>query len=342
MENQFKLPVIIMIIISMALFVRAQDNKEQPMPYIKVEGNRFVDEKGQTFVFRGVSFSDSDRLEESGHWNDAYFAEAKKWNCNVVRFPVHPSSWRERGPKEYLKLLDEGIRLAEKYRMYVIIDWHSIGNLRTELYHHDRYFTTKTETFNFWKIIAERYKNNPTVAVYELFNEPTNNNGKLGKINWSQHRELMEEMIGIIYAHDTTVIPLVAGFNFAYLLNDVIKDPVNYPGVAYTSHPYPQKRNQPWEPQWEEDWGHVADKYPLICTEFGFMSANGRGAHVPVISDESYGHAIIDYFEKKGISWTAWVFDPQWSPQLIENWDFEPTMQGKLFKEKLQNLNPEN
>ena len=72
------------------------------------------------------------------------------------------------------------------------------------------------------------------------------------------------------------------------------------------------------------------------------MNAEGRGAHIPVISDESYGHAIIDYFEKKGISWTAWVFDPHWSPQLIDNWDFEPTTQGKLFKEKLLKLNPKN
>jgi aryl-phospho-beta-D-glucosidase BglC (GH1 family) len=338
----FKYFNIIIIVVLSSVNLWGQDKNEYSMSFIKVDGNRFVDEKGKTFVFRGVSMSDPDRLEKAGYWNDTYFAEAKKWNCNVVRFPVHPSAWRERGREEYLKLLDEGIRLAEKYRMYVIIDWHSIGNLRTELYHHDRYFTTKTETYNFWRTIAERYKGNPVVAVYELFNEPTTTNGKLGQTTWQQHREMMEELIGIIYAHDNTVIPLVAGFNFAYFLTDVIKDPVMHPGVAYTSHPYPQKRPQPWEEKWEEDWGHVADTYPMICTEFGFMSADGRGAHIPVISDESYGHAIINYFEKKGISWTAWVFDPHWSPQLFENWDFEPTVQGKLFKEKLEKLNPKN
>ena len=70
------------------------------------------------------------------------------------------------------------------------------------------------------------------------------------------------------------------------------------------------------------------------------MSAEGRGAHVPVIGDETYGEAIIGFFEKKGLSWTAWVFDPVWSPQLIENWDFEPTRQGRFFQNKMKQLNP--
>jgi len=72
------------------------------------------------------------------------------------------------------------------------------------------------------------------------------------------------------------------------------------------------------------------------------MSADEPGAHVPVIGDETYGEAIINYMEKKGISWTAWVFDPVWSPQLIKNWDFEPTTQGRFFREKMRQLNPRN
>ncbi len=138
---------------------------------------------------------------------------------------------------------------------------------------------------------------------------------------------------------DERAIILVGGFDYAYDLTAVREDPVRYPGIAYVSHPYPQKRGQPWEPQWERDWGFVADRYPVVATEFGFMSADGRGAHVPVIGDETYGNALIAYFEKKGISWTAWVFDPQWSPQLVDDWSYTPTRQGRLFREKLQQLN---
>lgn len=101
---------------------------------ISVEGNHFVDESGETIVFRGVSFSDPDRLEKAGHWNRECFEAARDWNANIVRFPVHPSAWRERGEEAYLELLDQGIEWAAELGMYVIIDWHSIGNLKTELF----------------------------------------------------------------------------------------------------------------------------------------------------------------------------------------------------------------
>lgn len=315
-------------------------NHNKALPMIKVEGNHFVNEIGDTVIFRGVSFSDPDKLEKGGRWNRAYFEAAKKWNANVVRFPVHPAAWRERGEEAYLKLLDDGIQWASEVGMYVLIDWHSIGNLRTELFHHPMYNTTKTETLRFWKTIAERYAGNPVAALYELFNEPTHFNGKFGRLSWAQHKELMEEIIHIIYAFDESAIPLVGGLNWGYDLSFVAEDPIGFPGVAYVTHPYPQKRPQPWEEKWEQDWGFVADKYPIIATEFGFMSAEERGAHIPVIGDETYGEAIIGYFNKKGISWTAWVFDPHWYPQLFTDWNYEPTRQGKFFRDKLLQLNP--
>lgn len=320
-------------------FNSAAGQEQSKLPFISVEGNSFVNEFGDTIIFRGVSVSDPDKLEKEGMWDKELFAVLKEWNVNLVRFPVHPRAWRERGDEEYLKLLDEGIELAAEAGIYVIIDWHSIGNLRTELFQHPMYNTTKTETFRFWQTIAAKYKGVSAVPFYELFNEPTIYNGTLGKITWTQHKEIMEEIIGIIYAHDTTKIPLVAGLNWAYDLSDIRFEPVAYPGVAYVSHPYPQKREKPWEDKWEADWGYVADQYPVICTEFGFMSADEPGAHIPVISDTLYGKTIINYFNKKGISWVAWAFDPDWSPQLIKNWDFEPTVQGEFFRNKMIELN---
>jgi len=309
------------------------------LPFISVSGNQFVDENGDLAIFRGVSCIDPHDLENEGKWNKDFFSVLRSWNVNIVRFPIHPKAWRERGEKDYLKLLDDGIEWSTELGMYVIIDWHSIGNLRTELYQNPNYNTTKTETFRFWKTIANRYKNNSTVAFYELFNEPTRINGTLGTITWKQHKEMMEEIIGIIYAHDRKVIPLVAGFNWAYELTNVKFEPIAYPGVAYVTHPYPQKREQPWEEKWEKDWGYVADQYPVIATEIGFMSADGPGAHIPVIADENYGETIVNYFNKKGISWVAWVFHPGWSPQMIKNWEYEPTMQGEFFRKKMLELN---
>jgi endoglucanase len=312
-----------------------------PPPRIRVEGNRFVGPDGETVALRGFSFSDPDKLAREGHWNRALFEEARnRWNANVVRLPVHPAAWRERGEEAYLTLLDSALRWAEQTSLYVIIDWHSIGNLRTELFQNPMYNTTKTETLRFWKSIAARYGNSRVVAFYELFNEPTTFNGTLGRITWDEYKGYMEEIIDMIRAHGAQGIPLVAGFDWAYDLTEPAANPIDAPGVAYVTHPYPQKRPPPWEERWQADWGFMAERYPVMVTEFGFMSAQDRGAHIPVIADTTYGEAIIDFLEPRGIAWIAWVFDPDWSPQLIEDWEFTPTMEGRFFREKMMALNP--
>lgn len=300
-----------------------------------VEGNRFV-ANGEQIIFKGVSVADPDKLANEGQWNEKHFKQIRSWGANIVRFPVHPAAWRRRGSKTYLELLDKGVAMAEAQGMYVIIDWHSIGNLRTEMYQDAMYETTQKETFEFWRTISKHYRDNTTVAFFELFNEPTVMGGELGSCSWDQWKVMMEDAIGIIRACKATAIPLVAGFNWAYDLKEVAKNPIKAEGIGYVSHPYPQKRQKPWETQWTEDWGYVANKYPVMLTEIGFSGADEKGAHVPVISDESYGDAITQYTADRGISYIVWIFDPQWAPMLISDWSYKPTRQGAYFKEALK------
>jgi len=309
------------------------------LPVIAVSGNHFVNPKGETVVFRGLALSDPAELLRKKQWGRHYFEKAKEWNANVVRIPVHPSAWRQLGETEYLKLLDEAVQWSGELGMHVIIDWHTIGNLLTGVYHLPIYVTSRDETFRFWYTIAERYKANPTVALYELYNEPTNRDGAMGPLPWGEYRKLIEDLTFMIQTINPRAIVLVAGFNWGYDLSQVRYDPIRAKNVAYVTHPYPQKREEFRETSWERDWGFVADKYPMVATEFGFMDANDRGAHRPTISDEKYGEAIIAFFEQRGISWTPWVFDAEWVPSLIADWNYTPTRQGKFFKEKLRVLN---
>jgi endoglucanase len=322
----------LLLILSFSFSIFAQNTLKK----IRVQGNKFVTEDGKTIVFRGMNVADPDNLHTKGHWNKMFFQEVKNWGANIVRFPVHPTAWRKQGKANYLKLLDDGVKWATELGMYVIIDWHSIGNLRTEMYQADMYETTQKETFEFWRTMAQHFKGNTTVAFLELFNEPTIQNGQLGTCSWTQWKTLNEEMIGIIRAHDNDAIPLVAGFNWAYDLTPIKENPINAAGIAYVSHPYPMKRGgKPWEDKWTADWGFVAEKYPLLLTEIGFCGPEEQGAHVPVISDESYGDAITKYTADRGISWVGWVFDNQWAPRMFSDWNFTPTRQGKYFKKVL-------
>lgn len=306
---------------------------QKQLKVIRVDGNRFVDSGGATVIFQGVNISDPDKLERGGHYDRKLFEVIAAWGANVVRIPVHPAAWRARGKQAYFELLDRAVAWATELDLYLIIDWHSIGNLVTGLFQHPMYDTTQQETFEFWRSVAFRYKGVPTVAFYELFNEPTVYNGTLGTASWAEWKGLNEAMISIIMAHDTQPIPLVGGFNWAYELGPVAKQPVDRTGIAYVSHPYPQKTDAPFEKHWDEAFGFVAAKYPLFVTEIGYMRADAPGAHVPAQDAGPYGKRITDYLERKGASWTAWCFDPDWPPQLISDWQYTPTQAGAHFRD---------
>lgn len=306
----------------------------QQLPLIKVQGNKFVDAKGKVMVFRGVNIADPDKIVKDKRFTKQHFEVIKAWGANVVRVPVHPSAWRKQGKKAYLALLDQTVIWANELGMYVIIDWHSIGNLKSQMFQNNSYYTDKGETNDFWRTVSERYAGVNAVAFYEIFNEPTVFGGRLGMVSWAEWKAINEEIITVIQAHNPNAISLVAGFNWAYDLTPVASAPIERDNVAYVSHPYPQKVGAPYEKHWERDFGFVADKYPVFATEIGYQLATDKGAHIPVIDDGKYGKRITDYFASKGISWVAWVFDPQWSPQLIKDYDtYEPTMQGKHFRE---------
>lgn len=303
---------------------------------IHVEGNRFVNESGETFVFKGLCLSDPVKMINDGQWSERVFAEAENWGANVVRFAVHPSNLNRMGWDETFQAMDQGIEWAKQHNLYVVMDWHSIGNLKDEKYTNPMYNTTLDETFRFWKTVATRYKDEPTVALYELFNEPTYTAKDLGQITWTEWKGILEQVIDTIRVYNPDALCMCAGFNWAYDLTPVATEPIARENVAYVSHPYPMKREAPWEEKWEADYGYVADTYPVFCTELGYCHENERGSHIPVIGDDTYAEHITQYFEQKGISYTVWCFDPDWGPMLIKDWDYTPTIQGQFFRSYLQ------
>lgn len=310
---------------------RTENPKAKVLPLIQVEENKFVNPEGETVLFRGLSISDPDKVEKQAQWNKEYFEAAKDMGATLVRIPVHPRAWREQTPRGYLKLLDQAVEWCTDLEMYVIIDWHSIGNLGMELFQNPMYNTTKRETYEFWRTIARHFQGHNTVAFYEIFNEPTLYRGQLGMMTWSEWRKINEDVITVIRYSDKETIPLVAGFDWAYDLNHLRYEPINAEGIGYVTHPYEHKRTPPWAPKWEENFGFAADTYPIIATELGFSIRNAQ-----TIDDDHYANRIIRYLEGRGISWVAWCFDPEWGPRMLRSWDgYELTGSGEFFKEAM-------
>jgi endoglucanase len=302
------------------------------LPLISVKGNRFVDPTGAPMLFRGVNIADPDIIDARGHWNRELFEKVKATGANVVRIPIHPCAWRGRGAKDYLALLDQAVQWSTDLGIYVDIDWHSIGNLKEGVFESPIYETSLPETLNFWRTIAAHYKGNHTVAFFELFNEPSVSNGRFGTMTWEDWRNINEEMIAIIRAYNRDTIPLVAGLDWAYDLSGIRTSPIRADNIGYTAHPYPNKRPQPWPIKWEEDFGFAASRYPMIATEIGFDNGPDYG---PTSLGIDYGHQITSYLESRGISWTAWCFDPQWGPTMLKSWNYDLTPAGQLFSDAM-------
>jgi endoglucanase len=309
----------------------APDPKAGVLPRISVKGNHFVNPAGETVRFRGLAIADPDKLAGQDHWGRDLFAAVKDMGANLVRIPVHPIAWRERTPAKYLELLDQAVDWCTDLGLYVIIDWHSIGNLETGMFQAPMYDTSYAETLNFWRTIALHFRGHHTVAFFELFNEPADWRGMLGTFDWSRWREMNEEMIRVIRACGAEAIPLVAGGDWAYDLDPVRYDPVRAEGIGYAVHPYPSKRSQPWEPKWEVDFAFAAARYPVLATELGFTLKGGETDNA-----DRYGERITRFLEERGIGWVAWDFDPNWGPTLLKSFDgFQLTPAGEFFKAAL-------
>jgi hypothetical protein len=129
----------------------------------------------------------------------------------------------------------------------------------------------------------------------------------LGPVSWSEWKKIAEKEITMVRASNPQVIPVVAGFDWAYDLTPVRYDPIAAERIAYSVHPYANKRPQPWAPKWELDFGFVADKYPVIATEFGgFPKPPVPNGNAPVA--ESTG------------------------PTLLKNWNYELNASGEFAK----------
>jgi len=154
----------------------------------------------------------------------------------------------------------------------------------------------------------------------------------LGSMSWAEWKKINEDIIRLIRSFDTETIPLVAGFDWAYDLTHLNFDPLDSEGIGYVTHPYPWKRNKPWPSRWDENFGFAASKWPIMASELGFnqeaLVQEGK---------EDYGEIIIPYLEERGISWVAWVYDPEWHPQMLKSWDtYELTPCGEFFRKAMQ------
>lgn len=114
----------------------------------------------------------------------------KECGMNSLRVPINYRHFEsDKKPFVYLdygfKKLNKLIKWARKYNVYLIIDLHSAQGWQNPDWHCDNPFDKtllwehklfQDRVVELWKEIANRYKDEPVIAGYEILNEPVTDN----------------------------------------------------------------------------------------------------------------------------------------------------------------------
>ena len=250
------------------------------------------------------------KVYENAWWQEQDFDNVAELNFNVLRLPI-----------SYLNLLDEEGKLREdtlavydwfvqecaKREIYVILDLHAAPGSQNGRDHsgdssESVLFTdagAQELTISLWVQLAGYYKGNPTIAGYDLLNEPEGNEKE--RAPWGAVQlPFFNHLYQAVRAVDPDHIIL---FNAIWEPTDM-PDPAEYgwDNVMYEYHFY--------------GWNGIED----VTAQRSFIDSkvenNNRAGHkVPVLIGEftlfdklpSWEYAIR-VFNENGWSWTTWTY----------------------------------
>jgi endoglucanase len=315
-----------------------RDAGPAPRGRLRVSNGKLLDGNGEQVVLKGLGFASIDAAKSLGKWNEDYFANARAWNAELIRLPVDPGYYRA-DPAQALLDLDDALRWCQKHGMYLIIDYHVIGNATQGLFQWpEALSTTWPEAEAFWAAVADRYANEPTAAFFEIYNEPAAleyMGGNWSFADWKQHAD---SIVAVLRKHAPEAIPVVGGLNWCYDLSAGGDRPFADPDIALSAHPYPGRAKTNRSAAWDAAFGYLSAHYPFILTEFGFDPNDQIEPYGTYRADISYGREILHYAQDKSMSWTPFVFfnDPGWPMPLFSDWEtLTPTYSGQFFKDVL-------
>jgi aryl-phospho-beta-D-glucosidase BglC (GH1 family) len=181
MIKNLLLIVICIVYINVVHAVDSKTNNVENNDFLRTLNDKIVlGEDTSGILLRGVNFSPSHAKDP--HEND--YKDVVSMNMNAVRIALRYSSFYDPGsPNSYKesawKWLDENIRLARKYQVYLILILHEIEGAQfvpnKDVPYDYRVWEDKQLQNNFislWHEIANRYKDETQIAGYNLFCEP--------------------------------------------------------------------------------------------------------------------------------------------------------------------------
>ncbi len=190
---------------------QAPEFKEhRAMPWLKTQGTRIVAPSGEPVRLGGIALMVPQDPSWSGYPMHGtkliqYYAGL---GCNAIRvsFDINTDAPFVQYVEE---MLDPLVKAAQEYRCYLILDMHEykFGALENGTKQAKPDF--EKTLLERWRFLAERYRNEPAIAAYELWNEPDIVDG--GRQQIAEHRRVLTELIHAVRTIDSNHILIVNG-----------------------------------------------------------------------------------------------------------------------------------
>ena len=280
----------------------------------------------------------------------SYFTEPdaeyiQNLGLNLVRIPINYHLFEDdmnprvikQGAFEYL---DKVIELCAKHQIYTIIDLHALPGFQNQHWHSDnpthkalfwKHKDFQDRALHLWEVIAERYKNQPWVAGYDLINEPAEPTGE--KL-FPYYKRLQDA----IRKFDPNHILFLEGDRYA---TDFSKFTEVWDNVVYTNHDYAG----PGFIRGGDYPGYTGNRYfdkDTLENDFLIKSKFMFSRHVPLWVGEfgpvytgipakdkmrtGYLKDQLAYYNKYKVSWCIWLYKDMGLQAIVHQNDHTPYM----------------
>lgn len=322
---------------------------------LKVRGREIVDQKGRSVYLRGINlgawlmmegyflqgrnfgehifkkeFTRANGANELKNFSRLYrknfiayrdIQRIKMLGANCVRIPFNCRLIQKERRWDYL---DQVIAWCRREKIWCILDlhaapgsqnpdWHSDSDGRALLWKDKRF---QRQYFAIWRRIAARYKNESTIAGYDVLNEPVlKNDQKLRRFyarTVSEIRKVDKNHIIFLEADDygkrLESLGKPKGENIAYSIH--VYKPTNFTFNFQPHLRYPGYIDgEYWDRKriWKMvlPYHNLAEKWqvPIYVGEFGvnYRSPKYHGELV-------YLRDLLDCFNRLGFHWTYWAY----------------------------------
>ncbi len=149
---------------------------------LHISGNKIFDGYSREVILKGLGLTNgvysllnpADLSASSYALTNSDYATIKASGANSVRFYIQYYWLTPANQTAFFQYMDQQIAFAKNNKLYVILNLHYFGtSAQNKAGQEDGFFTgnPKYDVYAFWEAIAGHYKNESTVAGYDLINE---------------------------------------------------------------------------------------------------------------------------------------------------------------------------